>query len=124
MHQKILTMWALTISKDFRIAPCIRKIDIPKLFTLGMNHPVRTQAPACKNCVRPGQKLTLQEGCSYIQAFSIINPHLGLFGPSNFCSYIQDCSYKHGPYMRAPVYAGFLSVGNTGLYSEMSMFVQ
>ena len=40
MHQKILTMWALTTSKDFRITPCIRKIDMPKLFTLGMKDPV------------------------------------------------------------------------------------
>ena len=34
-------MWALTMSKDFRIAPCIRKIDMPKLFTLGLNNPVQ-----------------------------------------------------------------------------------
>ena len=33
-------MWALTMLKDFRIAPCIRKIDMPKLFTLGMKDPV------------------------------------------------------------------------------------
>ena len=36
--------------------------------------------------------------------FTVINPHLGIFGPSIFCSYNQNCSYKHGPYMRAPVY--------------------
>ena len=40
MHQKILTMWALAMLKDFRIAPCIRKIGMPKLLTLGMNNPV------------------------------------------------------------------------------------
>ena len=38
--KKFLTMWALTTLKDFRIASCIRKIDIPKLLTLGMNNPV------------------------------------------------------------------------------------
>ena len=37
-------MWALTKSKDFRIAPCIRKIDMPKLFTLGMKDPVQSYA--------------------------------------------------------------------------------
>ena len=33
-------MWALAKLKDFRIAPCIRNIDMPKLLTLGMNNPV------------------------------------------------------------------------------------
>ena len=36
--------------------------------------------------------------------FTVANPHLGLPRPSKFCPYIQICSYKHGPYMRAPVY--------------------
>ena len=40
MHQKILTMWAITTSKDFRIASYLRKIGMPKLLTLGMNNPV------------------------------------------------------------------------------------
>ena len=35
-----LTMWAITTLKDFRIASYIRKIGMPKLLTLGMNHPV------------------------------------------------------------------------------------
>ena len=33
-------MWAFTTLKDFRIAPCIMKIDMSKLLTLGMNNPV------------------------------------------------------------------------------------
>ena len=33
-------MWAITTLKDFRIASYIRKIGMPKLLTLGMNHPV------------------------------------------------------------------------------------
>ena len=37
-------------------------------------------------------------------AFTEINPHLGILGPSKFCPYIQICSYKHGPYMWASLY--------------------
>ena len=33
-------MWALTTLKDFNIVPCMRKIGMPKLLTLGMNNPV------------------------------------------------------------------------------------
>ena len=35
-----LTMWAITTLKDFRIASYLRKIGMPKLLTLAMNHPV------------------------------------------------------------------------------------
>ena len=43
-------MWPITTLKDFRIAPCIRKIDMPKLFTLGMNHPVESRKAKGKAC--------------------------------------------------------------------------
>ena len=36
--------------------------------------------------------------------FTVINPHLGLFGPSKFWTYIQNWTYNHGTYNRAPVY--------------------
>ena len=30
--------------------------------------------------------------------FTVINPHLGLFGPSKFWNYIQNLTYDHGTY--------------------------
>ena len=45
-------MWALTTLKDFRIAPCIRQIDMPKLLTLGMNNPVDFRIKAIMFAVR------------------------------------------------------------------------
>ena len=40
-------MWAVTKLKDFKNAPSIRKIDMPKLLTLGMNNPV--EAAECES---------------------------------------------------------------------------
>ena len=41
--KKFLTMWTLAMLKDFNIAPCMRKIGMPKLLTLGMNNPVAAE---------------------------------------------------------------------------------
>ena len=53
-----------------------------------------------KNWTYKGYELTSMH-------FTVINPHLGLFGPSKFWTYIQNWTYNHGTYNRAPVYHQF-----------------
>ena len=48
-------------------------------------------ALACKNLTYKGDELKSMH-------FTVINPHLGLFGPSKFWNYIQNWTYDHGTY--------------------------
>ena len=50
--------------------------------------------------------------------FTITNPGLVLFGSSKVCPYIQICSYKHGPYIRASLYLSIREIYLTYLINE------
>ena len=58
---------------------------------------VRTAFIPDKNCPYKRDVLTSMH-------FTITNPRLVLCGSSKCFPFIQICSYKHGPYMRASLY--------------------
>ena len=53
--------------------------------------------PKIHNCLYKRDVLTFMH-------FARTNPRFVLYGSSQFCPYIQICSYKHGPYMPASLY--------------------
>ena len=81
-------------------------------FSLVQGSPdVRTAFIPAKNCSYNRDVLTSMH-------FTITNPGLVLFGSSKVCPYIQICSYKHGPYIRASLYLSIREIYLTYLINE------
>ena len=62
------------------------------------------RSPDVWSASRPAKNWTYKGVELTSMHFIVINPHLGLFGPSKFWTYIQNWTYNHGTYNRAPVY--------------------
>ena len=79
----------------FRMCPAARRLK-GVIFPIHRSPDVWSASGPAKNWTYRGVELTSKH-------FTVINPHLGLFGPSKFWTYIQNWTYIHGSYISAPV---------------------